>query len=223
MTIVGLEPRDAALIRAAFAIPDGDDPDLTARLAAALEAGAAPAWLDELTLMTVLFVGFPRALVAARLVRRLQPVTPGEDGSDYNRWEEWAIRGEAACRAVYGDHYEKLRPHVAELHPALDQWVIIDGYGRTLARAGMDLPRRELCAVAMLIPQRVPRQLHSHLRGALNVGASPEQIDAVLEIAAGDPLIPRDRAATAKRLWREIVSKLPRRVASAHRPPHTGS
>lgn len=202
-------PRDAALVRVALALPDGDDPDLGARLGAAREAGAEAAWLDELVLMTVLFVGFPRALVAARLLRRLQPVSAGEDGGRYDAWREWEMRGEATCRAVYGDHYAKLRPHVAELHPALDRWVIVDGYGRTLGRPGLDLPRRELCAAAMLIPQRVPRQLHSHLRGALNVGATPPQVAALLDLADGDPLVPKQRAATARRLWQDILAKQP--------------
>ncbi len=206
-TLNALEPRDVALFRAALSVPDGEEPEVSARLAAAKDAGAEPAWLDELALMTVLFAGFPRALVTARLVRRIIPVTPGEDAADYDRWKEWQARGEATCRAVYGDHYEKLRPHVAELHPALDQWVIVDGYGRTLSRPAMDLPRRELCAVAMLIPQKVPRQLHSHLRGALNVGASRAAIEQALAIASEDHHVARARSAAARRLWKDILAK----------------
>jgi 4-carboxymuconolactone decarboxylase len=209
-----LESRDAALLRAALAIPAGDDPDLQTRFAAARQAGTPPVWLDELTLMTVLFVGFPRALVAARMLRRVQPVSPAEDGSAYDRWKEWAQRGEATCRAVYADHYGKLREHVAELHPALDAWVIVDGYGRTMGRSGLDMIRRELCAVALLIPQRVPRQLHSHLRGALNVGASRAQVDAALSLAASDALITTEQVADARRLWQDIEAKLP-----SPRPP----
>lgn len=205
-----LAPADAALFRAALALADADDTELGARLAAAKRAGVAPEWLEEIMLMTVLFAGFPRALVAARQLRRLQPVAAGEDGTDYGHWQDWERRGEATCRAVYGDHYEKLRPHVAELHPALDRWVIIDGYGRTIGRPGLDLPRRELCAVGMLIPQRVPRQLHSHLRGALNAGATGAQVEAVLDLAADDELIPIDRTAIARRLWQDIAAKPPR-------------
>ncbi len=206
-TLTKLEARDAALFTASLALPDGEEPEVAARLAAAKAAGAEAAWLDELALMTVLFAGFPRALVVTRLVRRLVPVARGEDATDYGRWQEWRARGEATCRAVYGDHYEKLRPHVAELHPALDAWVIIDGYGRTLGRPALDMPRRELCAIAMLIPQRVPRQLHSHLRGALNVGASRAAIEAALDLASRDALVPKDRMATARRLWQDIVAK----------------
>jgi 4-carboxymuconolactone decarboxylase len=204
-----LEPRDAALLRAALAIPDGEDGELTARFTAAVQAGVPGERLDELALMTVLFVGFPRALVAARMLRRVVPVSPGEDGGDYGRWREWTERGETTCMAVYGDHYHSLRAHVRDLHPALDAWVIVDGYGRTLGRAGMDLVRRELCAIALLIPQRVPRQLHSHLRGALNVGAPREAIEATLALAAADPLIGQAHASSARRLWQDIARKHP--------------
>ena len=212
-----LEPRDAALVRAALAIPHGDDPELMARFAAAREEGTPTLWLDELTLMTVLFVGFPRALVAARMLRRLEPVVPSENGAAYDRWKDWEARGEATCRAVYADHYDKLRAHVQELHPALDAWVIVDGYGRTMGRSGLDLVRRELCAVALLIPQRVPRQLHSHLRGALNVGATQAQVEAALDLAATDSLITKRQATDARRLFKDILAKHP-----SSRPPTPG-
>lgn len=202
-----LEPRERTLIRAALAIPHGEDPELMTRFAAARKADTPMGWLDELTLMTVLFVGFPRALVAARMLRRQGPVAAGEDGAAYDRWKDWEARGEATCRAVYADHYDTLRAHVADLHPALDAWVIVDGYGRTMGRAGLDMVRRELCAVALLIPQRVPRQLHSHLRGALNVGASRAQVEATLDLAAHDDLISKRHAADARRLFKDILNK----------------
>ena len=104
-----------------------------------------------------------------------------------------------------------------ELHPALDAWVIVDGYGRTMGRSGLDLVRRELCAVALLIPQRVPRQLHSHLRGALNVGATQAQVEAALDLAATDSLITKRQATDARRLFKDILVKPP-----SSRPPAPG-
>lgn len=204
-----LSGAESALVMAALAVPDGEDRDLFTRFTVAREHGVAPLWLDELTLMAVLFLGFPRALIASRILRRVTMLTSAEDGAAYESWEEWAERGEATCRAVYGDHYDRLREHVAELHPALDAWMIVDGYGRTMSRKGMDLVLRELCAVALLIPQRAPRQLHSHLRGSLNVGASRAQVEKVLALAAGDPLIPADQSAAARRLWQDITAKHP--------------
>ena len=51
-------------------------------------------------------------------------------------------------RQVYGDNYAKLRENVKKLHPALDTWMLVEGYGRTLSRTGLDLARREFCVIA---------------------------------------------------------------------------
>ena len=77
---------------------------------------------------------------------------------------------------------EKLRDNVRALHPAVDAWMITEGYGRTLSRPGLDLMRRELCTVAQTAVLETERQLHSHLRGALNAGADPVQIEGVLSV-----------------------------------------
>ncbi len=54
------------------------------------------------------------------------------------------------------------------------------GYGKVLGRPGLDLATRELCIVALLAVLRTPRQLYSHLRGALNAGAPPPEMEEVL-------------------------------------------
>ena len=199
---VALDGATAALVRVALEIPDGPEAALESAMHAARGAGTSAEWLEELVLMAVLFAGFPRALVAARLLRRAAPLYPGgEDATNYDRWKEWLARGEATCRRVYGDNYHKLRDHVMKLHPTLDHWMVVDGYGRTLSRPALDLARRELCAVAMLIEQDVPRQLHSHYRGALNAGATAAQVEAVVALAARCPSVRADRLTAARALW----------------------
>lgn len=92
-------------------------------------------------------------------------------------------RGETVCRAVYGSAYEKLLNAVDELHPDLGRWMLEVGYGRVIGRPALDLVTRELCIGALLAVWRTPRQLHSHLRGALNVGATAGEVEAMLEVA----------------------------------------
>jgi 4-carboxymuconolactone decarboxylase len=70
------------------------------------------------------------------------------------------------------------------LHPALDAWMITEGYGKVLSRPQLDLKRRELCVVAACAAAGQDRQLHSHLHGALNAGATPEAVGAVLDALA---------------------------------------
>ncbi len=109
------------------------------------------------------------------------------------------VRGEQTCARVYGGNYAKLRRNVRDLHPAVDRWMLVEGYGRTLGRPGLDLLRRELCTVAQTAVLRTHRQLHSHARGALHSGATFAQVDAVLAVV--HPLLGHEEWNEVKELW----------------------
>jgi 4-carboxymuconolactone decarboxylase len=103
---------------------------------------------------------------------------------------------------IYGANYGKLRENVASLHPAIDAWMVTEGYGRTLSRPGLDLARREFCVVAQVMVLRAERQLHSHLRGARHAGASAEVVSRV--ISAAGRIAGADAVAMATRLLERI-------------------
>ncbi len=207
MTTV-LDAATRGLVRVALALPSGPEVQLVDLMRRAREDGAPSIWLEELLLSSVLYVGYPRALVAAAVFRRLEPdlATDGEE-SQYERWRDWLARGEATCAVIYGKHYDQLRRNVRSLHPALDLWMIVDGYGKTLSRPGLDLMRREFCSVGMLIPQNAPRQLLAHLRGALNAGATAAQLDDLLATAASMGF-GAEALAVARTLWQELKDTL---------------
>jgi 4-carboxymuconolactone decarboxylase len=94
---------------------------------------------------------------------------------------------------------------VRDLHPALDSWMVVDGYGKVLSRPGLDLPRRELCIVAACAAMGQDRQLHSHLRGALNVGVEPAVLDEALAAIAG--LVGAERTRSAQLLLARVLGK----------------
>ncbi len=162
-------------------------------------------WVEELLLQSYLFAGFPRALNATREWRRVsgRPAPPSDEGAQYADASSWRAAGEATCAIVYGDSYERLRHNIRQLHPALDAWMIVEGYGKVLSRPQLDLRRRELCIVAACAAAGQDRQLHSHLRGALNAGASPADVGAVLE-AIADLLAP-DHPARYRLLLARVV------------------
>lgn len=205
---MAMDPETRGLLRVALGVFDLPEAVLEERMRGARNGGTSAIWLEELILASVLFVGYPRALVAAGIFRRIEP-THAEDGepSQYEHWREWLARGEATCRTIYGQHYDRLRHNVRALHPALDTWMIVDGYGKTVSRPGLDLARRELCSVAMLVPQDAPRQLLSHLKGALNAGAAVESVDSLMALAAREGM-PEARLAVAGQLWRELRNSL---------------
>jgi 4-carboxymuconolactone decarboxylase len=193
------------LLAVAAALNEFTADQLAALMQRAIEAGSSPAWLEELVLASVLLVGFPRALAAAAALRRVVPdVVDVGDAADYRAWPAWRERGEATCRRIYGSSYDQLVTNLRALHPALLEWVLMDGYGRTISRPGLDLKRRELTTIAALVAQGVPMQLHSHLRGALRQGASPDEVTAAIEIAARHPGTATARADAARSQWQQM-------------------
>lgn len=200
----GLDKHTLVLVRLAAAVAQGYEPEVRSRIEEARQAMVPIPWVEELLLQSLLMAGYPRTLIAFGLWRKLSRVpAPEEDPSaDYGNVADWIQRGEATCHRVYGDNYRRLRENVRDLHPALDQWMITEGYGRTLSRPGLDLLRRELCTVAQTAVLEAPRQLHSHLRGALNAGATFKQIEAVLSVV--NPLLSFEQWKGVKELWRGV-------------------
>src|SRR6266568_3205961 len=205
-----LEPKTAALVRVAAAIAEGKIAELKARLAATRDAGVPPLWIDELLLQSMLVVGYPLALVAFTVWREVSGPLPDQGGHDaeqlaHEDWESWAERGAAVCRAVYGRAYHKLLVNLRGLHPALEDLVLVDAYGKVIGRPGLDLKRRELCTVAAIAVLGTAQQLHSHLRGALNTGATVTEIEAVLGVIDGD-LDPEHRTR-AREQWEDVKGR----------------
>ncbi len=203
-TLTELDRPTAALVELAAAIATGNAATVERCATACVAASVPHLWVDELLLQSVLMVGWPRALAAAAIWRTIGPAEPrlGEDGTDYSRVAEWQARGEAMCRTVYGANYQRLRGNVAALHPALESWMVTEGYGRTLGRPGLDLARRELCVVAQVAVQGAERQLHSHLKGARHAGAAVAVIDGVLD--AVRPMLGRQEVAVLESLWSNL-------------------
>lgn len=163
-------------------------------------AERAPEAAEEVLLQSYLFMGFPVALNAFGLWRR-RTGRPAPEPLE-EPYELWERRGEAVCGAVYDGHYEELRELMASVHPDLDRWAVTEGYGKVLGRPGLDLRTRELCVAAMLVGLDTPRQLHSHLRGCLNVGVTEEGVEELLDAVA--EVVPEERAAAARRVWERV-------------------
>jgi len=146
----------------------------------------------EVTLQSYLFLGFPRMLEAADVLNRYYPL---ENAQSHLRQlspaesETWFENGMNLCQRVYGDNYEPLKRRVESIAPEIFRWMIIEGYGKVLSRPELPAPERELAIIAFLMIENRDRQLHSHIRGALNVGCSIDQVGTVVEDigeAAGD-------------------------------------
>ena len=199
-----LDAETAALVRLAAVLAGGTEAEVRAELLV-VDGLVNPVWIEEVILQTYLFAGFPRALNAAREWRRLSGRSVPAAAADEGELIDFTARGEGTCATVYGAFYDRLRVNIRGLHPALDQWMITEGYGKVLGRPFLDLARRELCVVAACAIARQDRQLHSHLHGAVNAGAAVWVVSAALQVIA--PLIGDEDMRRYVGLWARVQGK----------------
>ncbi len=190
---------ERALVRISAALASRD----RAALASALEEARGTAddrQVEEVLLQSYLFLGFPASMNGMALWRRFgSPAPPQPQKLDCARWFD---RGHDVCRSVYAGQYDKLRETVRALHPDLEQWMVVEGYGKVLGRPVLPLTTRELCIVASLAVLGATKQLYSHLRGALNVGADPSDVEQAL--AHADPFLDEEGRRASLRAWEEV-------------------
>ncbi|MEP6691518.1 MAG: carboxymuconolactone decarboxylase family protein [Gemmatimonadaceae bacterium] len=192
------------LVRLSIVIATATEHEMADAMVRAVATGLNPVWIDELVLQSYLFVGFPRAINAAREWRRVhgRPAPVVDEDATYDHIEEWRARGTQTCEAVYGSAYKKLRQNIRDLHPALDEWMLIEGYGKVLSRPGLQLWRRELCIVAVCGVLDQDRQLLAHLYGAVNVGASVADVEEVLSMVS--EAVSSERSGRMREVWDRV-------------------
>jgi 4-carboxymuconolactone decarboxylase len=193
-----------SLLDFAAAIAQDDGRPLDQAIAQLRKLDTDVAAVEELILQSVLMVGYPRALVAAAAWRGAVGVAAvqGTTDLDYADYPQWIARGAVTCEQIYGRNYPRLRESIRWLHPALETWMVTEGYGRTLSRPGLELGTRELCTVAQTAVLNTPRQLHSHILGALRSGATSGDVDMALSAARA--FQSHAAAASAADLWARI-------------------
>lgn len=139
----------------------------------AREKNMQPGKIYEALLQLYLFAGFPIALISLRIF--------SEYFNYKSRYEEYNVksfstRGIKNCKKVYGRKYEKLISNVNTFSPDLGNWLLVEGYGKTLGRKRISLKERELCIISTLIVMKLEDQLISHLNGAFNCGNTKTEI-----------------------------------------------
>ncbi len=172
--------RHLALYGASIALSDNSAIKEASRRAGL--AGAGIPAIYELMLQSYLFLGFPRMLTAAECFRETFPdfEVSIRVESEPTRYGIWKKRGTDLCRKVYAGNFEKLEKRLNRFSSEIFEWTILEGYGKVLSRPGLDINVRELATVAMLMADNRPKQLFSHIRGALNVGVGRKLLTAVI-------------------------------------------
>ena len=133
----------------------------------------------ETLLQNYLFAGYPSALLSLKILKEVYPNKKLTKAADMNLYH-FRKRGEANCKKVYGNKYEKLISNVKNFSPDMAEWFVLEGYGKVLSRKGLSMKERELCIVAVLTVLKFEDQLYSHINGAYKAKASIDEIYSVI-------------------------------------------
>jgi 4-carboxymuconolactone decarboxylase len=89
--------------------------------------------------------------------------------------------GEKIRRQVMGDSFvDRALANADEFTEPMQDYINEHCWGSTWQRPGLDLKTRSLVTIAMLAALRAPQELKGHVRGALNNGATVDEIREVI-------------------------------------------
>ncbi|MBN0988709.1 carboxymuconolactone decarboxylase family protein [Amphritea pacifica] len=74
----------------------------------------------------------------------------------------------------------RAQANTTELTAPLQEWINEHAWGSTWQRPGLPRSTRSLVTIAMLAALKAPAELKGHVRGALNNGCTPQEIQEVL-------------------------------------------
>jgi len=84
-------------------------------------------------------------------------------------------------RQVMGDEFvDRALNNADDFTQPMQDYINDHGWGSTWQREGIDRKTRSLVTIAMLAALKAPQELKGHIRGALNNGATKEEIREVL-------------------------------------------
>ena len=204
-----LSERNAALVTVFAATVHSPHMSSAALKAAAARPESGEAILEAL-FQVPLFAGFPRGINALASFRKeFGDEVGGETKSAGDDLDQHALRerGEKLFRQIYAGNTERVLSDLDRFHPDLAPWILTSAYGGVLTRPELDAAARELCAIAALIVSGDTRQLSSHLRGALNCGASKTESQAAAERAR--PFVNNEAWLKAQAIVERTLSEYP--------------
>lgn len=137
-----------------------------------------PEMIYETILQSYLFCGFPACIESLKLFKKQFPEFYKEASGITQK--QIKKSGEKNCRLIYTSNYKKLMQNMKDLSPDLKDWMINEGYGKVLGRPGLTLRERELINISILACHYYKVQLHSHLKGCINLKVPQNEILKVL-------------------------------------------
>ena len=116
-------------------------------------------------------------------------------------------RGETIRREVLGDQFvDRAEQNADELMTSWQQYAMEAAWGGIWGRPGLDLKTRSLCTISALAALGSSRELRTHLRGALRLGISPEELAEIFIQVGG--YAGSVRAGTAFELTQALLAEV---------------
>lgn len=132
----------------------------------------------------------PLAMTEASIRAATHVASLPRDGAPPSALDRRA-RGLESLGAITGSSGESVVDGLRDLAPDLADWIVDFSYGDVLSRPGLDYRTRQLATIAALTALgHCAPQLEVHIRGALNVGCTRQEIvEVILQMAvfAGFP------------------------------------
>jgi 4-carboxymuconolactone decarboxylase len=180
-----LKSRQTATVAALAAM--GNAPEqLGFHMGAALAVGVAPREILEIIYIVAVFAGFPAALNALTVARRvfeerkvaLDPVAAVPRGDDRRDRRD---RGLAALEATSRGAGQAVLDSLADIAPDMAGFILDFSYGDVIARDILSPKAKEIAMIASAAARGTMRpQLKVHVAAGLEVGLTREEIAEVL-------------------------------------------
>ncbi|MCS6999569.1 MAG: hypothetical protein RML15_03400 [Bacteroidota bacterium] len=198
-SVRSLDTSTAALLIAVAAETAGDRDLLQAAVETYLTFDNRYDRLYELLIQTYLFAGFPAVIEGLKVAHRVAHAREIHVSSNiresYNP-DLFIYRGTRHFHLVYGAQADQVQRLLHELSPELEQWILLEGYGKILARPFAVSPlEREFGAIVALAVGTWHVQLRSHLHAAAALGASSATLSEVLLCA--ETVVPKEHMQPA--------------------------
>jgi 4-carboxymuconolactone decarboxylase len=109
------------------------------------------------------------------------PQTPIEKARDAHLDDAAFQAGLKTRTQVMGPSYvDRALGAASEYSMPMQEFITANAWGNVWQRPGLDLKTRSLITVAMLAAQGKQQELKAHVRGAINNGATPEELREVM-------------------------------------------
>ncbi|GHG16097.1 4-carboxymuconolactone decarboxylase [Deinococcus indicus] len=96
---------------------------------------------------------------------------------------------------IFGTQQPRIQQRLDRLDPDLGAYIRDFAYDTVYDRPGLDLKSKELIACALLVSLGSPPELRTHIRGAMNAGATEDEVRGALMMCVPYLGFPRTVAA----------------------------